>query len=295
MRRQGRPHYDHGVFNARGKGYLMADKRLQLTDEERRMHISSRFTRESLIDKSVIASTEIPRQYRIMPELNIIALGGMSILDRGAKAIMPLVDELIANRFKYQLLLCMGPGICGRQVLALAHDLGLPTGGKAMLTGGSEAHYLFFFAGILLRNGGVWMSKLVHFERLPLYVKNNIWEKPPRYGSIPEHGNDFGSYITGEVLGVRSVIYLKDVDGLYTANPKTHPGATLIKRISVQELIAMDMNELPLERAVFENLQRARAVQKIQIINGLVPGNLTRALEGDEDVGSIIYRDLGQP
>lgn len=285
----------------------MANKRLELTDEERRMHISSRFTRESLIDKGVIASTDIPNQYRIMPELNIISLGGLSILDRGARAIIPLTEELIANRYKHQLLLCMGPGICGRQVLALAHDLGLPTGGKAMLTGGSESHYLFFFAGVLLRNGGVWMSKLVHFERLPLYVKNHMipftlgqapyffWEKPPKYGSIPEHGNDFGAYITGEVLGVRSVIYLKDVDGLYTADPKKYPGAKLIKRISVQELIERDMDELVLERAVLENLARARVVQKIQIINGLVPGNLTRALEGDEDVGTIIYRDTGRP
>ena len=175
-----------------------------------------------------------------------------------------------------------------------------------MLTGGSEAHYLFFFAGLLLRNGGVWMSKLVHFERLPLYVKNHMiaftlgqapyffWEKPPMYGSIPEHGNDFGSYITGEVLGVKRVIYVKDVDGLYTADPKKNPDAEFIKRISVQELIERDMDELVLERAVLDNLVRARAVQQVQIINGLVPGNLTRALEGDEDVGTIIYRDLGR-
>ena len=272
---------------------------------KQRAHITSRFTRESLIDKDMIDSTEIPNQFRVMPDLNIIALGGKSILDRGASAILPLARELVANRFKYQLLLCTGPGICGRQTLCLAGDLGLPTGGKAMLTGGDESKYLFMLCGVLLRDGGVWMSKLVHFERLPLYVKNHMipftlgqapyffWEKPPKYGSIPEHGNDFGSFITGEVLGVRSVIYLKDVDGLYSADPKRNPGAEFIKKISAQELIRLDLDELVIERSVIDNLVRARVVRKIQIINWLVPGNLTRALAG-EHVGTIIYRDTGE-
>ena len=272
---------------------------------KQRAHITSRFTRESLIDKDVIDSTDIPKQYRVMPDLNVIAIGGKSILDRGAAAILPLAEELIANRFKYQLLLCTGPGICGRQTLCLAGDLGLPTGGQAMLTGGDESKYLFMLCGVLLANGGVWMSKLVHFERLPLYVKNHMipftlgqapyffWEKPPKYGSIPEHGNDFGSYITGEVLGVRSVIYLKDVDGLYTKDPKRHADAKFIKKISAQKLMELDLDELVLERSAIENLARGRAVRKIQIINGLKPGNLSRALAG-EHVGTIIYRDMGR-
>ncbi|HLA41686.1 MAG TPA: uridine kinase, partial [Candidatus Glassbacteria bacterium] len=206
--------------------------------------------------------------------------------------------------FRYQMLLCTGPGICGRQTLCLAEDLGLPTGGKAMLTGGDESKYLFMLFGILLPHGGVWMAKLAHFERLPLYVKNHMipitlgqapyffWEKPSKIGTLPEHGNDFGSYITGEVLGVRSVTYLKDVDGLYTADPKRNPQAKFIKKISAQELMELDLDELVIERSTIENLARGRAVRKIQIINGLVPGNLTRAL-GGEEVGTIIYRDMG--
>ena len=39
---------------------------------------------------------------------------------------------------------------------------------------------------------------------------------------------------------------------------------------------------------VLENMLRATHIREIQIINGLVPGNLTRALDG-EAVGSTIY------
>ena len=37
-------------------------------------------------------------------------------------------------------------------------------------------------------------------------------------------------------------------------------------------------------------MANARHRRSIRVINGLIPGNLTRALEG-EDVGTIIYKD----
>ena len=44
------------------------------------------------------------------------------------------------------------------------------------------------------------------------------------------------------------------------------------------------------ERIVVEYLTRSRFCKELQILNGLVRGNLTRALEG-EDVGTIIFQD----
>ncbi len=45
-----------------------------------------------------------------------------------------------------------------------------------------------------------------------------------------------------------------------------------------------------LEPIVIEYLTRARHCHELQIINGLKPGLVTRALAG-EDVGTIIYKD----
>ena len=44
---------------------------------------------------------------------------------------------------------------------------------------------------------------------------------------------------------------------------------------------------MPFDPIVLDLLTRARLAKRIQIINGLVPGNLTRALNG-KDVGTII-------
>lgn len=97
-------------------------------------------------------------------------------------------------------------------------------------------------------------------------------------------------YLIAEAFGARSMIYLKDKDGLYTDDPKKNPDATFIPRISVAELIERDFDELVVERKVLEMMASARRAREIQIINALVPGNITRALNG-EHVGTIITAD----
>lgn len=52
----------------------------------------------------------------------------------------------------------------------------------------------------------------------------------------------------------------------------------------------MDLNNLVIERVVLESLLKARSVKQIQIINGMIKGNITKALNG-EHVGTIIYKD----
>ena len=51
-----------------------------------------------------------------------------------------------------------------------------------------------------------------------------------------------------------------------------------------------DLDDVVVERAVLDFLENAQHSRQIQIINGLVPGNLTKALNG-EHVGTIITTD----
>ena len=83
------------------------------------------------------------------------------------------------------------------------------------------------------------------------------------------------------------MIYVKDEDGLYTADPKKDRSAKFIPRISVEELEALDLDDVVVERSVLALMKSAKHRRSIQVINGLVPGNLTRALNG-EPVGTVI-------
>src|ERR1700753_4467683 len=82
------------------------------------------------------------------------------------------------------------------------------------------------------------------FNGIPPY---DLWEHPPALGKIPPHGSDAGSYLVGEVFGARTVILLKDVDGLYSADPKTHPDAEFIPEISAAALLRRQLPTLPIE------------------------------------------------
>jgi molybdenum storage protein len=106
-------------------------------------------------------------------------------------------------------------------------------------------------------------------------------------GRIPPHRTDTGAYLVSEVFGARSMIFVKDEDGLYTADPKKDKHARFIPKITVAELEVMDLQDVVVERAVLELMKNAQHRRSIRVINGLVPGNLTRALEG-ENVGTLI-------
>ena len=56
----------------------------------------------------------------------------------------------------------------------------------------------------------------------------------------------------------------------------------------MQELLARDLDDLVVERAVLDLMLNARHIREIQFVNGLKPGQLTRRLDG-EPVGTIIY------
>lgn len=89
------------------------------------------------------------------------------------------------------------------------------------------------------------------------------------------------------------MIFVKDEDGLHTADPKKDPTATHIPRVSVQDLLTQDLDDLIVERAVLDLMLNARNIKEIQFVNGLKAGQLTAALDG-EPVGTIIFNAAAQ-
>jgi molybdenum storage protein len=261
-------------------------------------HVASRLMRESLMDRCVIAATEAPVR-AILPKLNVIQIGGQSIMDRGQSAVMPVLDEILANQAEHTQVIGVGPGVRARHILSIGLDLGLPTGALATLAAKSAAQNAYMVSCLLASQGFVYLEAPFIVQLLPAMLAAargavcngvppyDLWEHPPALGKIPPHGSDAGSYLIGEVFGARSVILMKDVDGVYTADPKRDPGAGFISEIKASELLAMGLQTLPIEPVVLELLATAKLVKSVRIINGLVPGNLTKALAG-EPVGTLI-------
>lgn len=261
-------------------------------------HVQSSLMRESLVDKNVIARTE-SQVTPILPDVNVVQIGGRSIMDCGRSALMPLLDEIVANQSQHRMIIGVGAGVRSRHIFSVGLDLGLPTGALAVLSAKDAAQNAYMVSCLLAKHGFVYLEAPFVVQLLPAMlaaargaVFNGIppyalWEHPPAVGKLPPHGSDAGSYLLAEVFGARSMIYLKDVDGLYTADPKIDPAAQLIPEITVDELIQRKLPTLPLEPSVLQLMRHARLKKSVHLVNGMVPGNLTRALAG-EAVGSVI-------
>jgi molybdenum storage protein len=271
---------------------------MSLTPSAGAQHVVSALMRESLMDRGVLARTESAVRH-ILPHLNVVQIGGLSIMDRGHEAVIPLLDEIVANQAEHTQVIGVGPGVRSRHILSVGLDLGLPTGALATLSAKSSAQNAYMVSCLLASKGFVYLEAPFIVQLLPAMLAAargavfngippyDLWEHPPALGKLPPHGSDAGSYLVGEVFGARNVILIKDVDGVYTADPKTHPDATFIPDIKAADLMAMRLETLPVEPVVLELLTRSKLVKSIRIINGLVPGNLTKALAG-ENVGTII-------
>lgn len=237
----------------------------------------------------------------MMPDTKVLKIGGQSMIDRGRAALFPLLDELVAVKDQYDLLLCCGGGTRARHIYSVASELEMPTGVLAALGGYVPRQNARMLQMLLAKHGGVFM---LHddFEKLPLYFKMGCipimtgmppfgyWEKPGKEGRIPANRTDAGVFLSAEVLGVKRALFVKDEDGLFSDDPKKNPSAKHIPKIGARELLKMDLDDLVVERVVLEYLTRARFCHELQIVNGLKPGLVTRALAG-EDVGTIIYKD----
>jgi molybdenum storage protein len=255
----------------------------------------------SLTDDQLIAQTGRPALAKIIPDANVVKIGGQSLIDRGRSAVFPLIDEIVANLSRHKMIIGTGAGTRARHAYSVGLDLGMPTGVLSVLgtfvsmQNARMIHYL-------LAKHGVPFIEPAQFAQLPLYLEERraavffgmppyiFWQQNPAVGRIPPHRTDTGVYLVSEVFGTRSMIFVKDERGLFTADPKKDRHARFIPKITVAELEGMDLQDVVVERAVLELMKAAEHCRSIYVINGLEPGNLTRALNG-EHVGTIISAD----
>ncbi|MBN1487392.1 MAG: uridine kinase [Anaerolineae bacterium] len=269
-------------------------------DASGRLHIESPLMGESLMRKGLLADTEIDTVFQPLPDLKVIKIGGQSVMDRGREMLLPVLDEVIAAREKYPILLMAGGGTRSRHAYAIALDLGMPTGILAKLGESISEQNALMIALLLAPYGGI---KIGHDDlvKLPSHLAlgaipvmhamppYGLWETPPEIGRIPPHRTDAGTILTAEVLGTTRCIMVKDEKGLYTDDPKRNPNADFIPEISAHELLGRDLPDLPVERALLNILIHAQSVKEVLIVNGKEKGALTAALNG-ENPGTRIYK-----
>lgn len=283
-------------------------KLIKEKSEKGRLHIDTPLMGESLVSKELLKRTEAKAYFRMHPDINVVKIGGQSIMDRGGKALFPILDVLIEAKDKYKILLMTGGGTRARHVYNIGVDLGMPTGVLSKLGDKVSWQNAEMLGVLLAKHGGVKIGHGDNLEQLTMFCRQGylpitygippygLFEHPAEHGSIPPHRTDCGAFLLAENIGARSLIFLKDEKGLFEKDPKKVPAAGRKKlkyydRISAKKLLALDLDDLIIERPILTLLQRAKCLKEFQIIDAIRhPEHLMAALEG-KHVGTIIYKE----
>ncbi len=273
-----------------------------------RLHIESPLMGESLVSKEFLKRTEAVDYFRMHPDINVIKIGGQSIIDRGRKAILPILDVLIEAKEKHKILLMTGGGTRARHVYNIGVDLGMPTGVLSKLGDKVSWQNAEMLSVLLSKHGGVKIGHGDNLEQLTMFCRlgylpitygippYGFFEHPAEIGSIPPHRTDCGAFLLAENIGARSLIFLKDEKGLFDRDPKKveaskRDSLKFFGRVSAKELLELDLDDLIIERPILTLLQRAKCLKELQIVDALHhPEHILAALEG-KHVGTIIYKE----
>src|SRR5437870_6914015 len=120
-------------------------------------------------DESEMEQLDVQPSIQILPDANVVKIGGQSFIDRGRMAVLPLIDELVENLPHHKMIIGTGAGTRARHAYSVGLDLGMPTGVLSVLG---------FFVCIqnakmihwLLAKHGIPSIEPAQFAQLPLYL-----------------------------------------------------------------------------------------------------------------------------
>jgi len=271
---------------------------MDMTGRSNRFELRSGLGSETLVRKGLMEEIGEAGQLRITPNLNVIKLGGHGVIDYGRAVMHPLCAEIGELSRTDDVMVVTGGGARVRHIMDVGIDLGMPTGVLAELSAKISEQNAVMVSLLLSPWGGtrihsadlLELPTLLRLGQLPVIHGTppyGLYEHPARVGAIPPHRTDTGAFLIAEVMGARSCVLGKNVDGLYTADPRKDPKAELIPEIRADEAIAMDLDDLVLERKVLELMQQAVHIRELRVVNCHVPGNIAAAVRG-ERIGTVI-------
>lgn len=103
-------------------------------------------------------------------------------------------------------------------------------------------------------------------------------------GGVPLFTTDTASALRAKEIEADALFKATKVDGVYTADPKKDPHAELFVRISYDQVVEKNLKVMDTTAILLAKENNL----PILVFNVRRPGNLMKALQGDESVGTVI-------
>ena len=250
-------------------------------------HVQSAFMKDSLLSEGT-RRRSISAIFPLMPEVTAVQIGGR-LIDEGRKTLFPILDEIRSNIAHRKMVIATGSGKRARHVLAVGEDLGLPNGILAELRRLDTELNQHIVAALLSPYGIPELNNADMIRTLPAMLEisrgavfngvppYDLWEHPSPKGLDPPTTADVGVFLFALTTGMRRVIYVRDVDGIYDADPKVVPKAKLLKKATASQL---KEKRTCVDMEVFRLQAEGKQEVAVSVVNGLKKGTITAALNG---------------
>ena len=258
----------------------------------------------------------------------VLKLGGSVITDKkklstpNLEAIERMADEISQAKVS-SLILVHGGGSFGHPV-AKQYNLTEGYKGPSQVTGFSETHRAMTKLNILVMEALInhninaivvqpsscvvtKAGRIQSMELKPLKKMLNMGLVPVLYGDAVLDSEKGFAILSGDqlvaslaiILGASRIIMGGDVDGLYTADPKSCCSAKLVQRVTLEELKTQkhDIKGSKATDVTGGMLGKMRELipaieQNIQtlIVNATKPLRVYKAIKGEKVIGTIIEK-----
>ncbi len=258
-------------------------------------HVQSAFMKDTLLSEGTRKRSARPI-FPLMPDVAVVQIGGR-LVDEGRRTLYPILDEIRANLKRRKLVVATGSGKRTRHVLAVGEDLGLPNGILAELRRLDTELNQHIVAALLSPYGIPELNNADMIRTLPAMLEisrgavfngvppYDLYEHPSSGGLEPPTGADVGVFLFALTTGMRQVIYVRDVDGIYDKDPKVEPKAKLLKKATAAQL--REREKTCVDQEVFRLQSEARQDVMVHVVSGLKSGNITAALNG-KNPGTLV-------
>jgi aspartokinase-like uncharacterized kinase len=128
-------------------------------------------------------------------------------------------------------------------------------------------------------------KQLAETEAVPVFLPSRlIFKDDPLKNSWDVTSDSIAAYVAGRLQAAKLVL-VTDVDGVFTKDPKTNEDATLIERLSVEDLLKFDARtsvDCFLAKLLLE------APVDCYVVNGKHPERVEAVLAGQQTVCTLI-------
>jgi aspartokinase-like uncharacterized kinase len=222
---------------------------------------------------------------------SVIKVGG-SLLSH-PKKLRVLCRELSGVSKKHKLIVVPGGGEFADVVRVLDKRFSLSNSTSHMMAVLAMDQYGLMLSNLIPNSHAINKIEEVNCfldkEKVPIFLPSNLFlSEDPLENSWDVTSDSIAVYLAHR-MQVHKVLLVTDVDGVFTDDPKTNPDATLIKKLSVNELLSMDKRtglDKPLPKLL------SKFTVDCFVINGLYPDRVEKVLNGQREVYTLITSDL---